>query len=490
MAQKKGYSRYFIILQQDENGYSVSSDKLPSGYTKLETKSDKCKITYYVQNIRKELEPYYMVLICSKKDTKKIINLGEMNIDEYGRAEITYEYSTANIAGSTLPIDLVTGAAIIKQDGSKIISVMSGFASADPPSDWKGFHLLNENRKESVAEEKVEKAEKKPEKAKKKVKETEKEETIIEESSEQTKVFEEYERKIEELKQLKDKLAEEEKKEEKIDIKEELKVEEKEDIKAEEKTEKAEEVKEKVKTEEKSKDQVKEEIKEEVKVSLEEKVRKEIQEKLEQEIEEKVRREIEEKVKKEIEEKVKAEIKEEVIQKEKVEEKAEEDSKKEIVDEHRTVKDGSSKEQEYPLGTVGEFFKSLAKDFEEVQGACTEIKRCKWYKVNVESMQDMNSESDYNKYTIIYYPMMSYYPYINKHKHFLLGYKYDKEGKMKYIVYGIAGSKNIYDQPYGGKSGFVTWVSEDEADTRGEQLGYWLMFYDFKTSTIVVPARK
>ncbi|HCW05247.1 MAG TPA: hypothetical protein DGK91_12465, partial [Clostridium sp.] len=181
---------------------------------------------------------------------------------------------------------------------------------------------------------------------------------------------------------------------------------------------------------------------------------------------------------------------EEVIQKEKVEEKAEEDSKKEIVDEHRTVKDGSSKEQEYPLGTVGEFFKSLAKDFEEVQGACTEIKRCKWYKVNVESMQDMNSESDYNKYTIIYYPMMSYYPYINKHKHFLLGYKYDKEGKMKYIVYGIAGSKNIYDQPYGGKSGFVTWVSEDEADTRGEQLGYWLMFYDFKTSTIVVPARK
>ncbi|HCW05246.1 MAG TPA: hypothetical protein DGK91_12460, partial [Clostridium sp.] len=169
MAQKKGYSRYFIILQQDENGYSVSSDKLPSGYTKLETKSDKCKITYYVQNIKKELEPYYMVLICSKKDTKKIINLGEMNIDEYGRAEITYEYSTANIAGSTLPIDLVTGAAIIKQDGSKIISVMSGFASADPPSDWKGFHLLNENRKESVAEEKVEKAEKKPEKAKKKV---------------------------------------------------------------------------------------------------------------------------------------------------------------------------------------------------------------------------------------------------------------------------------------------------------------------------------
>ena len=85
---------------------------------------------------------------------KKIINLGEMNIDEYGRAEITYEYNTNNIAGSSLPIDVVTGAAIIKQDGSKIISVMSGFAAADPPSDWRSFPLVSENRKDTASEEK------------------------------------------------------------------------------------------------------------------------------------------------------------------------------------------------------------------------------------------------------------------------------------------------------------------------------------------------
>ncbi len=152
--------------------------------------------------------------------------------------------------------------------------------------------------------------------------------------------------------------------------------------------------------------------------------------------------------------------------------------------------DKVQEEIEYPLGTVGEFFRKLAQDFEKVDDICTEIKRCNWYRVKVESMQDMNSVSDYNKYTIIYYPMMSYYPYISKYKHYLLGYKYDKDGNMKYIVYGIPGTRNIYDQPYGGKTGFVTWVSENEADTRGEQLGYWLMFYDFKTSTVVVPARK
>lgn len=471
MAQKKGYSRYFIILQQDENGYSVSSDKLPSGYTKLETKSDKCKITYYVQNIKKELEPYYMVLICSKKDTKKIINLGEMNIDEHGRAEITYEYSTGNIAGSSLPIDVVTGAAIIKQDGSKIISVMSGFAAADPPSDWRSFQLLNENRKESKSEEKVEKAEKleKAEKVEKKAQETHKEEPISEQAPEVNKVFEEYERKIEELKQSEDK---------KEDSEELKAVKEATDQKLEEKSKKEEKV--------------------ELKELLEEKVREEIQERIKKEIEEKVRREIEERVKKELEEKVKEDIiqnedikvdteklgKESEIKKENLEQS------KDIKDEKRSLQEQAANEIEYPLGTVGEFFRNLAKDFEEVDDTCTEIKRCKWYRIKVENMQDMNGESDYNKYTIIYYPMMSYYPYISKHKHYLLGYKYDKEGNMKYIVYGIPGTRNIYDQPYGGKTGFVTWVSEDETDTRGENLGYWLMFYDFKSSTVVVPARK
>lgn len=466
MAHKKGYSRYFIILQQDENGYSVSSDKLPSGYTKLETKSDKCKITYYVQNIKKELEPYYMVLICNKKDTKKIINLGEMNIDEHGRAEITYEYNTSNIAGTNLPIDVVTGAAIVKQDGSNLISVMSGFASADPPSDWRSFQLINENRKESISEERVEKAEK----IEGKSEESNKQDNILEKSLEQNKVFEEYERKIEELKQLQDNK------------------EESEAVKAEEILEPTEEVK------ESASQNIEEVIKEE-------KVRQEIEEKIKKEIEEKVRQEIEERVKKEIEEKVREELKEKISQNEnvktdtsKVEEnteiKGDLDRSEEIKDEQRALEEKVNEEIEYPLGTVGDFFRKLAQDFEEVDGICTEIKRCKWYRVNVESLQDMNAVEDYNKYTIIYYPMTSYYQYISKYKHYLLGYKYDKDGNMKYIVYGIPGTRNIYDQPYGGKTGFVTWVSENEGDTRGEQLGYWLMFYDFKSSAVVVPVRK
>ena len=122
-------------------------------------------------------------------------------------------------------------------------------------------------------------------------------------------------------------------------------------------------------------------------------------------------------------------------------------------------------------------------------GLCNEIKRCKWYKVAVNTLDDMCNTADYNKYTIIYYPMISYYPYIRKYNHFMLGYKYDTKGKMKYLVYGIPGTKNKLDQPYAGKSGFVTWVPLKAGEESMDSLGYWLMFYDFRTSTIVIPIK-
>lgn len=86
--------------------------------------------------------------------------------------------------------------------------------------------------------------------------------------------------------------------------------------------------------------------------------------------------------------------------------------------------------------------------------------------------------------TLAYYPMLNYYPYISKKGHFLLGYKCNKDGEMQYIIYAIPGSKEKNDQPYGGRTGFVTWTN----DSNNGQ-GYWLMFYDFKNSSIVIPAR-
>jgi hypothetical protein len=135
-----------------------------------------------------------------------------------------------------------------------------------------------------------------------------------------------------------------------------------------------------------------------------------------------------------------------------------------------------------PSGDIGKFFTEIVKGFEEYKSKIKDIKYCKWYKVKVNSLDDMCNITNYNKYTVAYYPMLNYYPYIKKYGYFMLGYKCDPKGNLKYIVYGVPGKKDENEQPYSGKTGFVTWMEMNDRDE-----GCWLMFYDFRNSTIVVP---
>ncbi|MGK0468392.1 MAG: hypothetical protein ACJAX4_003717, partial [Clostridium sp.] len=154
MTPKKNYSRYFIILQEDEKGYSLDSEKIPSGYAKLEMKNSKCKVSYYVQNLRKEKQPYYMILICGKKDVNKIIKLGKLNIDDYGRVDISHEYDTENIADTGISADKIIGAAIVKFLDNNVVSIMSGFSTTDKPNEWRNYKLadLNKEKEETRTE--------------------------------------------------------------------------------------------------------------------------------------------------------------------------------------------------------------------------------------------------------------------------------------------------------------------------------------------------
>ena len=135
-------------------------------------------------------------------------------------------------------------------------------------------------------------------------------------------------------------------------------------------------------------------------------------------------------------------------------------------------------------GSTGKYFEDIAKGFEPYAEKLEDINYCKWYKVSVNSMDDLCDKSNYNKYTLAYYPMINYYPYISKERYFLIGYKCNSSGELQHIVYAIPGSKDKSDQPYGGKTGFVTWTRDN---TRGN--GYWLMFYDYKKCSIVVPIK-
>ena len=380
---KKNYSRYFIILQEDEKGYSLDADKTPSGYAKLEMKNSKCKISYYVQNLRKEKQPYHMILICGKKDVNKIIKLGKLNIDDYGRVDISNEYDMENIADTGISAEKIVGAAIVKFLDTNVVSIMSGFSTTDKPNEWKNYKLA-----ECIKENK----------------ETRTDDVINE--------FDEYEQNIELIKIKSDEVDNENLK---VDVMQRVKGE---DVK--------------------------------------------IAERLEEEIKDK-----------------------EPVAKEQPEDEFD-------VNRNKNKKEDKEDKKhdydigDYPKGAMGDFFKTVAQGFDEMTDFSKEIKWCKWYKVPVSSLENMYDFSDYNKYTIAYYPMICYYPYIRNHKSFMLGYKCDSTGKMKYIVYGIPGTKSKVHQPYGGKTGFVTWISNSEND----EMGHWLMFYDFKKSTIVVPLKK
>lgn len=344
MAHNKLY-RNFIILQEDEEVKS-SDGKVLSGYAKIEAKGDKCKITFYAQNLSKD-DNYSIVLICNKKEMKKIIDMGPIEVTDKGKGEALKEYYSENIAGLNIGFDKISGAGICKKDSSKVEFMLYGFMNGEKPQEgWKNCDLVKSD--ESNVNNKV-KEEKKTYKKKDESKMNSGcecgKDCTCKDKEKLAKKFEDYERNIEE----------------------------------------------------------------------------------------------------------------------------------EIIDPNDfRIKGG-----------IGYFFEGIVKGFEEIKDCFKEIDYCKWYKIPVKDIEDMCDASQYDKYTVMYYPMINYYPYIIKQGYFMMGYKCDKKGNLKYIVYAIPGKKDKYDQPYVGKSGFVTWAKYKS----GEEKGCWLMFYDYKNSRVVVPVK-
>ncbi|MBU3092510.1 hypothetical protein KPL35_10520 [Clostridium sp. CF011] len=505
MTPKKNYSRYFIILQEDEKGYSLEADKIPSGYAKLEMKNSKCKVSYYVQNLRKEKQPYYMILICGKKDVNKIIKVGKLNIDDHGRVDISHEYDMDNIADTGISAEKIIGAAIVKFLDVNVISIMSGFSTTDKPNEWKNYKLAdcNKDKKETRADDisnEFDEYEQSIELIKVKnadvVEHLEAQEKV--DGAADTKVDTKKRGNAEDIGPLdaQDKVADEvvehlethEKVDEaadtKVDTKKRGNIEELGSLEAQDKV--ADEVVEHLETHEKVDEAADTKVETMKRGNTEDLGPLEAQDKVDKvdKVDTTQRINIEDV---EISDKLKG--KNEVkkleddfdVNRDKDKKQHKEDKKDEC-----NYKEKKSSKEEYPKGAMGEFFKAVAQDFDEVPDFSNEIKWCKWYKVPVSNLENMYDLSDYNKYTIAYYPMISYYPYIRNYKSFMLGYKCDSSGKMKYIVYGIPGSRAKTHQPYGGKTGFVSWISDKEND----EMGYWLMFYDFKNSTIVVPLKK
>jgi len=400
MASNNRLYRNFVILQEDERGYSNSSDKSLSGYSKIEAKGDKCKISFYAQNLKKDNENYYMMVICCKKDMKQIVNLGPIEVTDTGKAEATKEYNVSNIGGLDIQFDKISGTAIAKFKDGIPIFVMCGFLNGQQPSEnWKNYTIVKAKEVRLRATEKVAEKEHKKEPRKPELKVEKSKDKAIKNPVVEAKVNEDI------IRQNTERIGEE-------------------------------------------KEEAAKEVVEEV-----------VEVKKVQEVEnvEEVRRRY--------------------FQRENLRGKFE-DYEDEIE---------ASKEFD-PVsgkirGSIGEYFESIVEGFDRDYDSIDELKYTKWYKIPVHDLHEMCNMSNYNKYTLVYYPMLNYYPYIKKYGYFMLGYKCDSQGNLKHIIYAIPGKKDKDEQPYDGRTGFVTWVSLNGKDRDG----CWLMFYDFKNSTVVVP---
>ncbi|MBS5925829.1 MAG: hypothetical protein KIC66_01905 [Clostridium sp.] len=426
MAHNKLY-RNFIILQEDEKTHAASGEKALSGYAKIEAKGDKCKISFYAQNLKKE-EKYSILLICYKKDMKQIVDLGVLEISDIGKGEASKEYYVNNIAGLDFSYDKISGAAICKYVGGELTYLMYGFMNGENVGDsWKKCKVLKhiDKNKENIEVKEVKEV-------KKEVKKVEEVKCVEPEHKEH---HEEKEHKDNHEDKCKDEMKDKCKKDDK-DYHEEVKKKEKHD-------------------------ECKEDHHKEKKEDKEDKCEKINY--CDQKYTENMGC-------------MGACKKRDAIE-----------SEEYRFDEYEAqiVEEKELDPYDFEMrGSLGEFFENIVKDFEEVKNKFKEIKYCKWYKVNIKSLDDMCNISNYNKYTIAYYPMLNYYPYIKKYGYFMLGYKCDKKGNLKYIVYGVPGKKDKDEQPYAGKTGFVTWMSGDK-----DKEGCWLMFYDYKNSTVVVPMK-
>lgn len=398
MASNSRLYRNFVILQEDERGYANSDDKTLSGYSKIEAKGDKCKISFYAQNLKKDDDKYYMLLICCKKDTKQIVNLGPLDVSDSGKGEATKEYNVSNIAGLNLEFDKICGTAIAKMNNNTPIFVMCGFLNGQQPSDnWKSYIIVKAKDVrviKSVSDKDSKKEQRKPELKKNQSKSTSNE--------------------------VKDSKVEEKATEEKVD-----------------------------------REKVEEKSKEEIKIQ-------EVQEV--QEVHE-------------VKQEALNEIIKEITPRENLRGKFED--YEEEIEANKEFDPINGKIR----GSIGEYFESIVDGFERDYNSIDELKYTKWYRIPIHDLHEMCNMSNYNKYTLAYYPMLNYYPYIKKYGYFMLGYKCDSRGNLKHIIYGVPGKKDKDEQPYDGRTGFVTWVNTNG----GRSEGCWLMFYDFKNSTVVVP---
>ncbi|PAB58058.1 DUF7922 domain-containing protein [Anaeromicrobium sediminis] len=533
----KKYRRYFIILGQEDEGFSLQTGKSPKGYTKIEVKNGKGVLTHYIQNIKYFYDAEYVYrsyLVGTNRDDIIYMDNGILKVEESGKAELKWTFNADNVDGkkaSMKDFNVVCIVAESTKDAKRksIIIPLAGYIDKKKVVWKEAFSSkLYKKNKEDLFQ-----------------KHNEKEEIHV--SHEHNNDYEVAENKIENLVDVEsDKNTYEEEREvaDSISPVEDVPVEfaevSKEDNileevldknNEEEKVELFAEVKEDEEIEAFKNLGTEVEVQEEIEAFKDIETEVEAEEEIETfknlgtevEVEEEIETfknlgtevDVQEEIEafKDIETEV--EVKEELntfkdsgteVEKEFIEyDKKNLDfmgnqfgyMEEEIESSHKEFQlDGLTNRDSMEHSSYQYHFKMICKYVESMLGYYPEIipfdkniQNTRWWRI------------DYDDQTM-YRNFLPFYGYvseedneesgptcpglINKYEHYIFGIKYE-EDDTKYYMYGIPGRFMESEQPYEGMTGFVYWHPVEAFRKEVNDYGYWILHIDAKTGKIVVP---
>lgn len=141
-----------------------------------------------------------------------------------------------------------------------------------------------------------------------------------------------------------------------------------------------------------------------------------------------------------------------------------------------------------------EYTVNILQYFEQVDVLKRNLPGYEWYKIEA-------NDNKYREFLPYYhYTINRYYPYpimykemttqklIKKYNHYIFGIVRE-DGKVKHYAYGVPGRYRREEQPYGGKTGFMTWIESKARSRSRYRLGYWILHIDPISGKIVNPLK-
>lgn len=163
-----------------------------------------------------------------------------------------------------------------------------------------------------------------------------------------------------------------------------------------------------------------------------------------------------------------------------IERKEPEDEKKKEEERQENQEEEISENKVY---LVPRKIKKFLNKYKEVKPFIKEIDDTRWWKIDINPMSICGYVMPYlgyiNYINYIFYSDITTLAY--KYRHYIFGIKYHENGKRKYYVYGIPGTR--YEQPDDGDTGFSHFIP---CDKKNDIHGYWLCFIDCKSRLIAM----